>query len=362
MRPNQVFPMLMVGAAGCLDLNALQSGNGGDMGTMPKDLAMQPDMAMPGQDMLMPPDMTIPPDFMPPASAWSKVYDSTGAPLNAISGVTVAMTDSIYAVGNGGTTVLGDGTTFNKTATTPPTGETLNAVWVAGALEAWAASSTGKVFQGTVGGTLWTDKGKALNPALRGIYAKNNSNTDILAAGDEKNNAGHWNGTNWVSSDHSQNKKTYGVWGSSTKFYLVGEMGRGMISSDPRAAMNPWKLIDNYPNDLNAVSGIDDNNVFAVSSNGNLLKYDSAGNKWDVNASPGGTLVALSIISATEIWVAGNNGGNGVVFKCDSVAKTCLGQSNANLNQQTLTGIWGNPKSVMYVTANNGGNGAILKY
>lgn len=354
--------MLMVGAAGCLDLNALQSGQT-DMGTMPKDLAMPTeDLAMPD---LAPADDLAAPDDMSPPTAWQKVYPRTGvsAPLNAIAGATDA-TGTIFAVGDQETVVSGTGTTFTKQPAANLTGN-VKALWVASSLEVWVTSTNNNrvLFTGTAGAAFAETATAPPNKAWRGIFAKNGKNSEIVVVGDDMTTAGHWDGTKWTMPNPNPSLKQNGngVWASDKNIWAVGNMGGSSTTNDGKKAT--WTALGDYTADLTAVSGADDNHVFATAKDGKLLKLNGAGNAWDAKATAAGNsppaLSALWVKDKNEVWVAG---AGGAVSQCDVPAGTCTSKSNSNLNGQDLTGIWGDGKGAVYVTATNGTNGTIFKY
>jgi hypothetical protein len=358
MRRNKVFPMLMAGAAGCLDLNALNSGQG-DMGTMPKDLAMptEPDLAVPD---LAPGDLIMGPDMSGPVN-WKKVYptSATSQPLNAISGAKDA-TGTIFAVGNASTVVSGTDTNFTKTTATALSGD-IRALWVASSTELWVTSTNNnRVHYSITAGEIFLEPVVAPpNKVWRGIYAKAGKNNDIVVAGDDKTVAAHWDGLAWTTVDPDLKNKGQAVWASDANFWIVGVAGGSSTSNDGKKAT--WTKLTDYSTDINAVTGVDNSNVFAAAKDGKLLKLNGGNSAWDVNATAAGSpeLNAVWAKDNKEVWVAGVGG---AVSKCDASVGTCANVSNSNLTGYTITGIWGDAKGGIYVTANNGAGGNIFKY
>lgn len=352
----------MAGAAGCLDLNALQSGQP-DMGTMPKDLAMpvEQDLAMP--DLAPAADLAPSPDLGSPTE-WRKVYPSAAAtspPLNAISGATDA-TGTIFAVGDSATVVSGTATNFGKAAAVGLMGD-VKALWVASSLEVWVTSSNNnRVLFTAAAGTAFAETALAPpNKTWRGIFAKAGKNNDIVIVGDDKSTAAQWDGTKWNSVDPNLKKSGNGVWASDKNFWTVGDMGGSATTNDGKKAT--WTKLTDYSSDINAVTGADDSNVFAAAKDGKLLKLNAGGTGWDAKATAAGSappvLSAIWAKDNNEVWVAG---ASGAVSQCDVAAGTCASKSNSNLNGQNITGIWGDGKGGVWVTTSNGTNGAIFKY
>ena len=292
-----------------------------------------------------------------PSSGWTPVYTSTGVPLNAISGVAGSV-DVITAVGNAQTVVKGSGSSF-AAAQIGGAGSNLLALWHTGPAEIWTTGTNGQVWRTANGGTSWTNMNSGTNLTLRGIFGKGSQ--DVVAAGDNTNDARHWDGTDWQNANHGRGDAMYGVWASKAKFWVVGNSGDGATSPDPR---NTWDNIHdvNGNSRLNAVSGVDDANVWGVTEAGGLYRYNEPATQWDsITNVSNSNLRAMWVHSATEIWVAGVSGGNGIVYRCDANAQTYINQSTAELNQHAITGIWGNGSGGVWMTANSGTNGVIYK-
>lgn len=358
--------LLLVGAAGCLDLSALQSGGSGsqDMAMqVPMDMAMSPVDLARDQSVVVIPDLTPTPDLSTPVE-WTKVYSSSMAPLYAISGMAGSSggADSIFAVGKNGTVVQGADSSFTKVAS--PTGSPdLHALWVAGAKDLWVAGSAGQAQHSTDAGASWLAPVASTNLSFKllGIFGKGTS--DIIVAGEDNNNGAAWNGSLWSAIAHNNTNFVLGIWASPNSYYVVGMGGRSSKSS---MASGSWTPIKNIANDLNAISGLDDNNIWSVTSSGQIVTYNAGMNKWTQVVSVAGSPVlnALWVKSAAEVWIAGVNGGNGYVAQCDLAAgsPSCTSKGNSNLNGVTLTGIWGNGTGAIWASATQGTDGAIFKY
>lgn len=349
MRSSTLFMVSVVGLAACLDLAALQSG--------------EQDMAMPQSDLLTGGDMPTqgdmaPADLSPLPPSWTVVHTVTGTRLNAISG-SIRGSESITAVGDAQTVVRGSGSAF-QTATIAGAASDLQALWVNGGMEVWTVGTDGQVWRTTNGGAAWTDMMSGTSEGLRGIFARNGSSTDIVVAGDDTDRIRHWDGTAWADGDHGRGDVMHGVWASSQRFWVVGDSGDSATDTDPRSMWTNISDISGGPR-MNAIAGLDDNNVWAVTEGGGLYKYDAARTEWDSVSSTTGALRAMWIASATEIWVAGVNGPNGIVLRCNPVARSCTNLSTAMLGQHTITGIWGNGSGGIWLTANSGSNGVIFK-
>jgi len=347
MRPSFFLCTLALPLGACLDFALLQSG------TNQTDLATtNPDLTSPAADLSMP----APPDMTAPPTTWVKTYNSTGTKLYAISGLASA-TDSIYVVGEAGRVFGGSGGTFTKLSFDAGSGA-LTSLWLAGASEIWLASADGFVLRSTdAGSTNWVDQSASAPYSLKGIYGKSNSDVVVMGANSSNGLSGKPS-PNWMNAPHGTSKNVNGIWASATKYYVVGLNGTAASAADPRGT---WTQIAPLPgNDLTAISGVDDATVFAVTNTGKLLKYASGANSWTTLLSlPGApALNAVFVKSATEIWVAGNSAS---VYRCDSTTPACVNESNSNLGNATLTGVWSSSRGT-WVVGYSGADGAIFKY
>jgi len=344
MRPSKIFAILILGFAGCPDWESLQTGlpNPGM-----SDLGMNPgNQDMPGSNVDMRP------------SDWTSVHTSAG-PLNAISGITVP-SELITVVGNGQTVVRGSGSSFTS-MTIQGAGTNLLALWMGGQQEVWTSGTNGEVWRTTNGGSSWMNMNSGVSFILRAIYARNNSNQDIVAAGEDTDTGRHWDGTDWQDADIGRGDQTYGIWAGSSRVWAVCAGGDAATSTNPRSG--PWNNVMDITGNprLNAVSGLDDSNVWAVSDGGTLYRYESTNASWSSVTSVTGSLRAMWVRSATEVWVAGVSSNNGIVYRCDTVQRSCADQNSSVLNGFTVTGIWGNGTGGIWLTANNGATGVIFR-
>lgn len=353
MRRTDMLPLLMAGASGCLDLNSLESGNTlGDMGSASKDMAMtMGDMA--GTDLAgTQPDLAKTSDMGGPASPWSTPPAKiTGVPLNAISGYSTGG-DAIFAAGNAGTVIVGDGQANTFAAAKNNAGSSnLNAVWATGTKSAMVADQTGGVWATTDSGdSAWADQGAGVTKALNAITGRNG--LDIVVMGADTTNGRYYNGT-WVNAKHNTGQPMFGIWASATTWYAVGNGGYVATATDPAGTWSAIKVSSN-PN-LTAVWGVDDKNVWAVGAGGILAQYD--GNFWSKSGLSSQNLNAIWGSSGSDIFVVGNGG---VAYHYNGSNWSTI--SNATLSGYNLTGVWGDGAGGVWVTAIKGADGYIFKY
>lgn len=372
MKKTKLLCLLVAGAAGCFDLDALQSeyGTSQDMAMAMPDLAMPtpPDMTMPNPtpaDMTVPRDMVVPPDLMPVPFAWSN-ESPTVPPLNlyAISGVTVGGTTNIYAVGKTATFLKSTGGQF--AAGVGPTGVVtdFNALWLKDANNVYVAESTGKVFLTTDAAATaanWSDKATGApnsQRAIAGLAGKD----EVLVGGDDTSkalilkplSATAWTATN---ANCTQTKKIFGIWGGTNYYAIVGEGLRISKSQDPVAGCNSIMQmgVSGTP-DLTAVHGNSDTSVWAVSKDGQLMSTDLTGNnklQREANVT-GATFNAIWAKADNNVWVVGTK-----VWQWNGT--TLIDRTGDLPAGYTFTGVWGNATNV-WIVGNLATAGAIFKH
>jgi hypothetical protein len=219
-------------------------------------------------------------------------YDTTGWWLPQTSGSTenlravwVAAATNLWAVGDNGTILKGDGT--NWTPQTSGTTQHLRAVWGTSATNLWAVGDNGVILKGD--GTNWTPQTSGTTNALRGVWGSSAAN--IFAVGDGGTILRSTNGTSWAAST------------STTT------------------------------NALRAVHGVDASNIWAVGASGTILKW--SGTAWAAQTSGiTSQLNALFVVNSTNIWAVGTGG---VVRKGSGT--TWAGQTATSSSD--LNAVWG---------------------
>lgn len=316
-------------------LNLAALGGGGGDGGLPSDLP-------PGADLR-------------PAN-WGMVYFSPGKPLTSLSGTTAGGL-TIMATGAGQLVVRGDGKVFAARQTSGGTA-TVSGVWLASATSAWACDRAGVIYATTDGGMTWNSAASVMYP-LNAIYGR--STSDILAVGDSTVSATHFDGSMWRNAPHNAGLPFYGVWGSSSTYYIAGGSGQGGRSPTPETAVS-WTAIANLNGmTLRGMSGLLSSDAFpvAVGDAGTVEYFQTATGKWQDLGFPnkGVKLAAAWVTGAANGFVVGSGGT--VYFYNNGV---WISYGNSNLNGYDLTGIWGDGTGGVWVSASNGTDGAIFKY
>lgn len=218
-------------------------------------------------------------------------YDTIGWWVSQTSGsaenlraIWAADATNLWAVGDNGTILKGDGTTW--TAQTSGTTQHLRAVWGTSATNLWAVGDGGTVLKGD--GSTWTAQTSGTTNALRGVWGT--SGTNVFAVGDGGTILRSTNGTSWAAT-------------SSTT-----------------------------TNQLRAVHGVDASNIYAVGAGGTILKW--SGTAWAAQTSGiTSQLNAVFVVNSTNIWAVGTGGvvrkGTGTAWSAQTSGST------ADLN-----GVW----------------------
>lgn len=361
--------------AGCLDLNVLQAGlNEPDM-ALPEDMASPiPDMATTPVDMRTPPADMANPDMATPFQ-WTNVTPVV-APgrLFAVSGTASGGTTTLYIPSTLGTMLKSSNAAATTFATvvlpTPATTRDLTALWVKDASTVFTVDSNGETYATTNGGVLptdWANKMSTEGTMMRAVYGQAASDS-VLIGGDNTTRALSLKpstGTSWTAANATtaQTKRIYGIWASATNYIIVGD-NRAAKCSDP--VMTCTALSKNgfggSPMFL-AVHGTADNNVWIVTDDGQLIQTDLTDSANAMNKRTevaGSNFAALWVRSATEVWVVGRTGSNHKVWQCN--ATSCTDRTGTLPNTHTLTGIWGDGAGALWVVGNNGTAGGIFKH
>jgi hypothetical protein len=271
---------------------------------------------------------------------WRPMTSGTDKKLHAIW---VGANDNIYAAGEAGTVVHYDGTMWSPLM--PPSNDTLVGVWGTGD-ELYVVAQNGNAFHYTGS---WQSITPAINPAtsspytLFGVWGSDPANvlavgesgailklagtawqaqtsntmvplrtisgtsaTDIYAAG-ASGVVQHFDGGTWQPAPGTPltGVTIYSVWSLGALVVAVGYMGPMAIIK--RMAEAPtWTTYMQATTTFNGVWGSGDTNIFAVGTQGTIVRYD--GGQWTPMTSS--TTVDLAAIGGTgdNAFAVGANG------------------------------------------------------
>ncbi len=314
------------------------------------------DLGLPVSDMSSgtPVDAGLPSDMTGVSSPWTPVFQISGTPLNGVFGATAGGT-TIYAVGNGGVVIKGDGSSFTKQTATTGTGN-LSGVWAADAMNVFTCDGAGFAYSTQNGAASWTASSGAAGFILNSIYGR--STSDVIAVGVSVNQFFRFNGSAWAVSTQTVGGSLTGVFASANNYYFLGSAGVGARSAN---GMTFTALTNGYTDSPQwAIGGLGttDNFTVAVSGSGDVQSLNSAAvTMWTKLNSPVTSALNAVWVPAANMAIVG--GTNGVVYQYANGVWTSIG--NNNLSGYTITGLWGDGSTGLWASAYKGSMGAIFK-
>ena len=236
---------------------------------------------------------------------WRTVYLSSNT-TQQLRGVWASSSSSVYIVGDQGTILHYDGSTW--TTMTSSTTASLCGVWGSSDLDIFAVGGDGA--SGTIlhyDGSTWTTMTSNTTTGLNDVWGS--APNDVFAVG-ASGTILHYNGSTWTTMS-SIGDVLHGVWGFSyNNVFAVG--GGGTILHYDGST---WKTMTSNTGDVIwDVWGSDPNNVFAVTGWNNdaqILHYN--GISWNsVYTKPETALFSISGTSPNNIFISGIVGGDTV--------------------------------------------------
>jgi hypothetical protein len=268
---------------------------------------------------------------------------------NPIYGVWGSAVNDIFVVGQNGSLMRYNGTTWNLM--TSGTTSTLRGIWGNDASNIFAVGMSGAIIR--YNGTAWSTMSSGSTVSLYGIWGSGVA--DIYAAGDSGTII-HWNGTTWGSPMTTNTTRNLrGIWGSAANnIFAVGDNGTVVRYNGTNWGTAP--MDSKTTQNLKAVWGFGAN-VYAVGDNGTVIKYDGTG--WALMTSnTTQNLKAVWGTAANNIYALGDNGTvmlyNGTTWSAVASGTT-----------EQLWGLWGSgAANIMAVggSYNNGYHGLILNF
>jgi len=272
-------------------------------------------------------------------------YDTIGWWLPQTSGSTenlraiwAASATSLWAVGDNGTILKGDGSTW--TAQTSGTSEHLRAVWGTSATSLWAVGDNGTILKGD--GTTWTAQTSGATNALRGIWGS--SATNLFAVGDGGTILRSTNGTSWAVSTSGITTQLRAVHGAdASNIYAVGAGGVILKWSGTSWASQ----ISGVTTQLNAVFASNTTNIWAVGSAGVVRK--GSGTSWASQTSAStADLNGVWAASTTSLLAAGASSAQMVSTNGSSWSNVMLSALG------TFNGVFGTSSTIGWAVADGG--------
>lgn len=310
MRRLAIASLLLLG---CFDWDVLSSTLGEQDFSVSSDLSVfdlaqtdlaQPDLAQP--DLRMP-DLAMP-DLMPPTLSFTKQADAAGLgnkkANNAIFGYSAM---HITAVGDGGVVArTTNGKDWSIVTLAATTTQNLSDVWFLDEKVGWIVGMGSTAYQWD--GSTWVVKAANLTNDVQAVFGS--AANKVVAAG-SADAVFRFDGTNWTKSTNIAPKPgtQYGMWGTGLTFFSVGASNDTLNIND----VTQVRVASDQGGGtvFRSVWGTSATNILAVGYDGNTaIASKSNGVLWTKlnNVPTVGKLYAVWGVSATEIWVGGENG------------------------------------------------------
>lgn len=252
---------------------------------------------------------------------------------NTLQAFWAVTSQDIWGVGNSGTIIHFDGTSWSVVA--PPTGFMfdLNGIWGSSANDLWAVGQAGSLLH--YDGDKWKEQVSPTGQTLFGVWGLGPQ--EVYAAGDSLTAGSQgavlrYNGTSWTSISNSgiPNYRLNAIWADNTGSKLIYVCG--VSGSLARYDGNSWDIITSgTAATLHGIWGTSDHTVFAVGDNGKILRI-----RYSEGAAAGWTSIP-NVPTSTTIWaVRGDSssgvvyatGNNGVVLRSDAPYDSFVAQSS----------------------------------
>lgn len=208
--------------------------------------------------------------------------------------------DDVWAVGNSGTLLHGDGLLWSLAPSV--TSLALRGVWGSSREDVWAAGESGTLLR--YDGTSWRVQPRPTANWLLAVWGS--SRRDVWAVGD-LGTILHFNGSEWSSVPSGTTRSLRGIWGSGpADVWVVGDTGT--VLHWDGVAFSPF-AIGNQTASLHAVWGTAASNIWMVGEGGTILHL--SGLPLSPERADSKTTAELHSVfgtSPTQIWAAGANG------------------------------------------------------
>ena len=169
-------------------------------------------------------------------------------------------------------------------------------IWGTSASDIWAIQYPNSIFHWD--GQSWSQSKAASGPALHGLTGLNATN--IWAVGDN-GTVYRGDGVNWTLQAAPSATSLYGVWVQSAgQVWVAGYLGLIYKGDGDIWAQS---LSDSTYGNFLALSGVDAQNIFAVSNVGRIATWNGA--MWSMTSVTTATLLSVSAQAANNVWAVG---------------------------------------------------------
>lgn len=229
-------------------------------------------------------------------TGWTETSAGISDDLNAIDGVAE---DEIWAVGELGSVVRYDGSTWTPVANPPTTGALLG-VYVRTSTDVWVVGEEGSAAR--YDGSSWTNATVPAGGNLRGVYVPAQDEAWVAGGAGE---VWRYDGSQWTAVDIGTTAALQGITGRSKNEIWTWGTGGVIYRYDGAdwtrmTAPEVTRIVDLYP--------LDNGQAYAVGAEGVLMSLTEQGN-WRRENS--GTLNELNAVWGTpegDVWALGEEG------------------------------------------------------
>lgn len=282
--------------------------------------------------------------ILPASSFAGWVQIQSPAPGKSLYGVWGSSASDVFAVGEGGTIIHYDGTSWSQMpgATT----QKLYGVWGSAGDDVFASGADGTIIH--YDGASWTTMESGTKVPLNGGVWGSGKN-DVFVSG-EGGIILHYDGESWQPMTSGTTVSLGGgIWGTSGTDVLCA--GAAVLHYDGATWSSVPAVTAKF---LSGIWGSSAHDIFAVGAGGTILHYDNA--SWTAMTSgSSGWLDGVWGSSASDVFAVGYDNKNGVILHYDGTAWSSMKSNTA----YSLYGVWGTSAGNVFVV---GERATILHY
>lgn len=201
---------------------------------------------------------------------------------------------------------------------TSPTSQTLNAITPVSTSEAWAVGNGGTVIMWD--GTSWASESSGTTANLYGVSMANQSSVWAVGSSNGDGVVVYWNGQEWANFEDEDFTGTplYGISMLDGSFgWAVGEGGSALVWDGTE-----WAGITGLTTStLRSVATISATDAWAVGDGGVILRW--TGTEWaDTNSPTNSDLKSVFMNTANDGWIVGGEQDIGIILHWDGTTWT----------------------------------------
>lgn len=243
-----------------------------------------------------------------PGPDWELEGAQSKATSNTLTAIWVVDADDAWAVGDGGVTLHYDGDQWESVDN--PTGADLRDVWASDSNDVWAVGTGGEILH--YDGNDWASLDTPADEDLYGLWGSGPDDIWVVGADvvslQETGGIFHYDGQNWTAVDNPADHPLLSVWGSGPDdiWAVEGDGGEEVIHFDGQQ----WEVAavpEGY--DWHDVWGTAADDIWMVADSGTIMHYDGA--SWsefgEGDGVPYNATARIWGTSSSDLWVTGFN-------------------------------------------------------